>query len=241
MPVPSRPCRMLSRSPGRRTAGPGLLLAALLALAACDTPAERAEAHYQRALALLADGDTARADLEFRNVFRLDAGHAAARLAYARMLRRKRRDRRGDQPAAAPRRSGPAGISRASARWRRSRIEAGDFDTGAVATAEAFALAPADPAVRALKATIDFRKGGADRDGRGGDGGGRRRRGPRLGAGADGARRRPAGRRRAGRGAGGRSTRASPSRPATRGCISPASRRSTCSATPPAPAPSSPG
>ena len=52
------------------------------------TPRPRAaEAHYQRALALLAEGDTARAALEFRNVFRLDEAHAAARLAYAGLLR----------------------------------------------------------------------------------------------------------------------------------------------------------
>lgn len=64
-----------------------LLLAALLLPAACDTPAERAEAHYQRALALLQAGDAPRAMLEFRNVFRLDPTHAAARLRYAEVLR----------------------------------------------------------------------------------------------------------------------------------------------------------
>ena len=70
-----------------RPFGASLLLAALLALGACDTPAEKAEAHYQRALALLAEGDTARAALEFRNVFRLDEAHSAARFAYAGLLR----------------------------------------------------------------------------------------------------------------------------------------------------------
>ena len=43
-------------------------------------------------------------------------------------------------------------------------LEAGDFDTAALAAVEAYALAPADPTVRALKATVDFRKGGEARD-----------------------------------------------------------------------------
>ena len=63
------------------------LLAVLLfrpsALSACDTAEERAEAHYQRAMALLAAGDDDRAMVEFRNVFRLNGEHVAARLAYA--------------------------------------------------------------------------------------------------------------------------------------------------------------
>ena len=69
-------------------------LLAVLALSAfvlsgCDTAEERAEAHYQRALALLADGDADRAKVEFRNVFRLDGAHVAARLAYAAELDRE--------------------------------------------------------------------------------------------------------------------------------------------------------
>jgi Tfp pilus assembly protein PilF len=62
-----------------------LLLA--LALAACDTAAERAERHYQRALELIAAGDPDRASIELRNVFRLNDRHGPARLAYAGILR----------------------------------------------------------------------------------------------------------------------------------------------------------
>ena len=61
-------------------------LALLLVLVACEPAEKRAEAHYQRALALLAEGDSARAAVELRNVFRLDGDHTAARLAYARLL-----------------------------------------------------------------------------------------------------------------------------------------------------------
>ena len=66
-----------------------VLALSAFALSGCDTAEERAEAHYQRALALLADGDADRAKVEFRNVFRLDGAHVAARLAYAAELDRE--------------------------------------------------------------------------------------------------------------------------------------------------------
>lgn len=59
----------------------------LLALAGCDTAEERAEEHYQSALALLADGDLERATVEFRNVFELNGLHVEARRSYAKALR----------------------------------------------------------------------------------------------------------------------------------------------------------
>ncbi len=67
-----------------------LFVAALflvLTLAACQSAEERAEEHYQSALALLAEGDLARATVEFRNVFELDGLHVAARRTFAQALR----------------------------------------------------------------------------------------------------------------------------------------------------------
>jgi tetratricopeptide (TPR) repeat protein len=58
----------------------------VFALAGCKSSAERAEEHYQSALALVAAGDTDRAAVEFRNVFRLNGQHIEARRAYAAML-----------------------------------------------------------------------------------------------------------------------------------------------------------
>ena len=57
-----------------------------LALAACDTAEERAEAHTSAAGAARR-GRPDRAMVEFRNVFRLNGDHGAARLAYAGLLR----------------------------------------------------------------------------------------------------------------------------------------------------------
>jgi len=63
-----------------------LSLSVVLALAACGSPEERAEAYYTSALALLEQGDTERALLELRNVFDYDAAHVEARMLYADLL-----------------------------------------------------------------------------------------------------------------------------------------------------------
>ena len=138
--------------------GPGLLLAALLALAGCDSPSERAESHYQRALALLAEGDETRAMLEFRNVFRLDGAHTVARLRYAELLRTRGQDREAFSQLLRLAEQDPKNLEGQRALTALA-LEVGDFDTAALHAAEAYGLAPADPEVRALKATVDFRKG----------------------------------------------------------------------------------
>lgn len=58
-----------------------------LTLTACQSAEERAEEHYQSALALLADGDMERATVEFRNVFDLNGLHTDARRSFAQALR----------------------------------------------------------------------------------------------------------------------------------------------------------
>lgn len=63
-----------------------VLLSVVLALAACDSAAERAEAHYQSALELLEKGDEDRALVELRNVFDLNGFHKEARLTFAGLL-----------------------------------------------------------------------------------------------------------------------------------------------------------
>lgn len=61
-------------------------VALCLFLAACESAEERAEGHYQSALALVEAGDYDRADIEFRNVFELMPQHLEARASYAEML-----------------------------------------------------------------------------------------------------------------------------------------------------------
>jgi tetratricopeptide (TPR) repeat protein len=58
-------------------------------LAGCQNSEERAEQHFQNALALMAEGDIARATVEFRNVFQNNGLHVEARETFAAMLRRE--------------------------------------------------------------------------------------------------------------------------------------------------------
>ncbi len=138
-----------------------IALLAALALAGCETAEERAQAHFERALTLIAEGDTTRAALEFRNVFRLDGEHAEARAAYAAMLRET-----GDTKAAFAQylrliEQRPDDLAARTA-LAEMALEIGDFAAAGEHVTRAFALAPADAQVRALKATVDYREG--DRD-----------------------------------------------------------------------------
>ena len=56
-------------------------------LSACDSSETRAEKHFQSALALIDAGDIDRAIVEFRNVFQLNGRHKEAREAYAKLQR----------------------------------------------------------------------------------------------------------------------------------------------------------
>jgi cellulose synthase operon protein C len=138
-----------------RRLGP-ILLACALALAGCDSAEERAETHYQRGLALLEQGDTARAMIEFRNVFRLDAGHAEARRRYAALLRETGEPRQAlsQYLQLAEQMPQDAGVHRDLAD---AALQLREFETAGIHADRAVALDPADPMARALKATVDFR------------------------------------------------------------------------------------
>jgi tetratricopeptide (TPR) repeat protein len=58
-------------------------------LAACQDSEAEAERHFQNAMALMEEGDTARAAVEFRNVFQNNGLHVEARANFAAMLRRE--------------------------------------------------------------------------------------------------------------------------------------------------------
>ena len=119
-----------------------LLLAA--ALAACDSAADRAETHYQRALAYLEAGDPERASVEFRNVFRLDPEHAEARLRYAALPPREgeTRDALAQYLQLVEIRPDLAEAHRGLAELA---LEIQDFDTANAHAARAYALDPGDP------------------------------------------------------------------------------------------------
>ncbi|WP_299356644.1 tetratricopeptide repeat protein [uncultured Shimia sp.] len=62
-----------------------LALTFSVALAGCESAEERAQKHFEKAMALLEEGDMDRALIEFKNVFKLNGNHKEARLAYAQV------------------------------------------------------------------------------------------------------------------------------------------------------------
>lgn len=134
-----------------------VVLSLSLGLSACDSSETRAEKHFQTALALMDAGDIDRAIVEFRNVFRLNGRHKEARETYAKL----QRDRGNLQEA-----SGqylrlieqyPSDLD-----GRLALVEmALETGNGAEATRHgdaAAALAPEDPRVKAIVATLAYQK-----------------------------------------------------------------------------------
>lgn len=72
---------------GKRLVIGAIAICLCMGLSACDSSEERAEKHFQTALAHMEAGDVNRAIIEFRNVFKLNGRHKEARQTYARLQR----------------------------------------------------------------------------------------------------------------------------------------------------------
>lgn len=142
---------------------PVLMLSATLALAGCDSPEEKAEAYYQSAMELMEAGDTARAAVEFRNVFKYNGFHKEARAAYAAMLLEEGNtadaysqylrliEQYPDTPEA---RITLAELAMARGDW----AEVERHGTAAAA------LTPEDPRVKAITVALDYRNAVIDKN-----------------------------------------------------------------------------
>ena len=133
-----------------------LALATAGLLSFCDTAEERAEAHYQSGLELLQAGDVDRALVEFRNVFRLDGQHREARRRYADAVyeRGNLREAYGQYRRLVEQYPDSLTGQRALAELA---LRFNDWDAARRHGTAAAALAPDDPLVQAVNATLDYR------------------------------------------------------------------------------------
>jgi predicted Zn-dependent protease len=133
------------------------MLLAAFALAGCESSEERAERHFRSAVALLEAGDFSRAEVEFRNVFRLNGFHREARQTYADALAA-----RGDTAQAYGQYlrlveqypdDGPARLALAEI-----AIDRGDWEEATRHGRAAREALPDDPAARAVSYALDYRE-----------------------------------------------------------------------------------
>lgn len=112
-----------------------------IAMAGCDSVEERVARHAERGAALVAEGDDARARLEFRNALELQESHAPSRLALAGIY-----EREGEFAAARANYALAAELDRSDAesRWRLARLDLllGRIDAAAAAAQEAVEISP---------------------------------------------------------------------------------------------------
>ncbi len=135
-----------------------VLVALVFALVGCDSPEEKAEAHYKRGMELLTEGDATAAQLEFRNALQQNQAHVGARKAYAGVLAQTG-DARGAigqylQAVALAEDDGPLHLD-----IGRLAIQLGDYQTAATHVQRAFDLMPEDAGARELMASVKFRQG----------------------------------------------------------------------------------
>lgn len=142
---------------------PALMIAASLALTACDTAEERAEKHYQAGLELLQKGDVDRALVEFRNVFDLNGKHRDARLTYAHVEReRGNLDEAYSQYLLLVEQYPDTREARFA--LAEMAIQRSDWPEAERHGREALKLAPQDPLAQMFGAVLDYQKAAAQGD-----------------------------------------------------------------------------
>ncbi|MEI4473718.1 tetratricopeptide repeat protein [Frigidibacter sp. MR17.24] len=139
------------------------LLVATLLVSGCKTDEERAAGFLQSANELLAAGDTDRAMIELRNVFRYDGTNREARETYARLL-----TERGEIADAYSQylrliEQNPNDLD-LRLRVAEMALKSGNWDEFQRHTAAAEGIEPRNPAVRALVLARDYREAVQRRD-----------------------------------------------------------------------------
>ncbi|MEM9010040.1 MAG: tetratricopeptide repeat protein [Pseudomonadota bacterium] len=142
--------------------GRGALLALMLvALAGCESADERAQRHLERGEELLAEGDTVKATLEFRNALQLNENLVGAHLGLGGIYR----EEQNYGPAVDHyRRALELAADNAEAPLRLGQIMllANQLDEALKYSTNAFQLAPRDAEVLGLKSAVAYRLGNWD-------------------------------------------------------------------------------
>ena len=135
----------------------------ILGLSACDSSETRAEKHFQAALALIDAGDIDRAIVEFRNVFELNGRHKEARQAYAKLQYNRSNLEEAYGQYLRLIEQYPDDLEGRLALVEIA-LETGNRDEVERHGAAAAALAPTDPRVQAVSATLAYQKALEARD-----------------------------------------------------------------------------
>ena len=140
-----------------------LVLALALGLGGCDSAEERAERHFNAALALIEAGDADRALVELRNVFQLDGNHREARRIYAetQLARGEIADAWGNYLRLAEQYPDDIGARRVLADLA---ARAGDWENARRHAQAGAALAPDDPGLASVLAALAYRAAVESRD-----------------------------------------------------------------------------
>lgn len=134
-----------------------------LGLSACDSAETRAEKHFQAALAHMETGDIDRAIVEFRNVFQLNGQHKEARETYAKLQRDRGNMEESYSQYLRLIEQYPDDLEGRLALVEMA-LETGNGVETERHGAAAAALAPTDPRVQAVSATLAYQKALETRD-----------------------------------------------------------------------------
>ena len=138
-----------------------LALTSALALAACESDEERAQSHYERAVTLVAEGESERAAIELRNALQANGSHAGARLEYARLLRAEDNTQGAVGEYLRLLELDPDNVE-AHLALAEMAMASRDVNAVELHARRAYELDPENPEIRALQASLDFREGKTD-------------------------------------------------------------------------------
>ncbi len=138
-----------------------ILLSSTLLLAACDSAEERAEKHFQSAVALIEEGDLDRAIVELRNVFELDSGHIEARQTLAELHMQQGNERAAFAQYSVLAERDPEDYE-SRIKLAQMAFNFGSWDELDRIGTQAMELAPDDPRVKIIAMTLAYRNAAND-------------------------------------------------------------------------------